>query len=343
MSYSRRTALKLSAGAFALSAMPGLRAANAATGPIRMLLWDGYADKDWVDEFQKASGFEVVATYATSADEQIAKMKASGGKDFDLVAVDSASIKTFVDQNLVTPLDMERLPSFANVLPAFQKVQAPIFGGIRYGIPLAWGSLGLVYDKATFPDGPKSWGAMWDPAYKGRVISQDDANNNINLGALMLGIKDPFNLTADDFARVKVKLSDLRGNLLTYFAGFDEGTTLFAENDVVLMFSMGELSAIALQKKGFDVGYAIPEEGAFGWLDNLTLSAGAANVEGVYAWINFFLQPRIGSDMSKKYGYGATTASDSGVDYADRLIFAKPPEDMAMRQTVWNEVRSGSN
>ena len=47
--------------------------------------------------------------------------------------------------------------------------------------------------------------------------------------------------------------------------------------------------------------------------------------------------------MSKKYGYGSTTASDSGVDYADRLIFAKPPEDMAMRQTVWNQVRSGSN
>ncbi len=334
----------MGAGALALSTVPSLRPARASagSGPIRMLLWDGYADKDWVDEFEAASGYEVIATYATSADEQIAKMKASGGKDFDLVAVDSASIKTFVDQQLITPLDMNRLPAFANVLPAFQEVQAPIFDGVRYGIPLAWGSLGLVYDRATFPDGPKSWSVMWDPAYKNRVISQDDANNNINLGAIMLGIEDPFNLSTEDFAKVKTKLSDLRGNLLTYFAGFDEGSTLFAENDVVLMFSMGELSAVALQKQGFDVGYAIPEEGALGWLDNLTLSAGATNVEGAYAWMNFFLQARIGSDMSTKFGYGSTTAADSGVDYADRLIWAKPPEDLAMRQTVWNEVRSGS-
>lgn len=315
---------------------------HAEGGVIRMLTWDGYADPEWVSEFEKTTGYTVKVTYVTSADEQIAKMKASGGKDYDLVAVDSASIKTFVDQKLITPLDMSKVPNFNNVLPEFKTVQTAVFDGTRYGIPKAWGSLGLVYDKKTFPDGPKSWSVMWDPKYKGRVISQDDANNNINLGAIMLGNPDPFNLKAEDFPKVKTKLSDLRGNLLTYFAGFDEGTTLFAENDVVLMFSMGELSAVALQKKGLDVGYAIPEEGALGWLDNLTLSAGATNVEGVYAWMNFFLQPRIGADMTKKYGYGSTTSKDGALNYAAKLKWAKPPEDLAMRQTVWNEVRSGA-
>ncbi len=337
---TRRTSLALGAGALASSMIPRAR---AASGDIRMLLWDGYADSAWVDEFQKAAGYTVKVTYATSADEQIAKMKASGGKDYDLVAVDSASIRTFHDQKLMTPLDMNKLPGFANVLQEFQQVQAPIFDGVRYGIPLAWGSLGLVYDKKTFPDGPKSWNVMWDPQYKGRVISQDDANNNINLGAIMLGIQDPFNLKPEDFPNVKKKLSDLRGNLLTYFAGFDEGTTLFAENNVVLMFSMGELSSIALQKKGFDVGYAIPEEGALGWLDNLVLSVGAANPEGAYAWMNFFLQSRIGQDMTKKFGYGSTTSTDGALNYATRLKWAKPPEDLPKRQNVWNEIRSGSN
>lgn len=331
----------LSAGAAAL-AVGITGAAHAEGGTIRMLTWDGYADPEWVAEFEKKTGYTVKITYVTSADEQIAKMKASGGKDYDLVAVDSASIKTFVDQKLISPLDMAKVPSFGNVLPEFQTVQTAVFDGVRYGIPKAWGSLGLVYDKKTFPDGPKSWSVMWDPKYKGRVISQDDANNNINLGAIMLGNPDPFNLKPEDFPKVKAKLSDLRGNLLTYFAGFDEGTTVFAENNVVLMFSMGELSAIALQKKGFDVGYAIPDEGALGWLDNLTLSAGAANVDGVYAWMNFFLQSRIGADMTKKYGYGSTTSTDGTLNYAAKLKWAKPPEDLPMRQTVWNEVRSGS-
>jgi len=320
-----------------------LRPAFAAGGEVRMLIWDGYADPEWVADFEKQTGYTVRATYATSADEQIAKMKASGGKDYDIVAVDSASIKTFVDQKLITPLDMARLPSFDNLLPDFKNFQGPIFGGVRYGVPLAWGSLGLVYDKATFPEPPKSWAVMWDPKYKGRVISQDDANNNINLGAIMLGLDDPFNVKPDEFPLIRTKLAELRGNLLTYFAGFDEGTTLFAENNVVLMFSMGELSAIALQKKGFDVGYAIPDEGALGWMDSLTLSAGATNVDGAYAWMNFLLQAKYGADMTKKFGYGSTTSAEGAPDYTSRLKWAKPPEDLAMRQTVWNEVRSGAN
>ena len=340
MHLSRRALIVQGATAFT-GAM--LTPARAAGGALRMLTWDGYADPEWVAEFEKASGYKVQVTYVTSADEQIAKMKASGGKDYDLVAVDSASIKTFVDQKLISPLDMSKVPNFGNLLANFKDVKAAVFDGTRYGIPKAWGSLGLVYDKKTFPDGPKSWSVMWDPKYKGRVISQDDANNNINLGAIMLGIADPFDLAPDDFSRVKKKLSDLRGNLLTYFAGFDEGTTLFAENNVVLMFSMGELSAVALQKKGFDVGYAIPDEGALGWLDNLTLSAGAANPDAVYAWMNFFLQPRIGADMTRKSGYGSTTSTDGALDYATKLKWARPPEDLPKRQTVWNEVRSGSN
>lgn len=340
MILSRRGSIALGAGALAAMAV-GSRA-QAAGGVIRMLTWDGYADPAWVEDFTKATGFTVKVTYVTSADEQIAKMKASGGKDYDLVAVDSASIKTFVDQKLISPLDMAKVPSFNNILPDFKTVQTAVFDGTRYGIPLAWGSLGLVYDKKTFPEGPKSWSVMWDPQYKGRVISQDDANNNINLGAIMLGIADPFNLKPGDFPTVKKKLSDLRGNLLTYFAGFDEGTTLFSENNVVLMFSMGELSAVALQKKGFDVGYAIPDEGALGWLDNLTLSAGAENPDGVYAWMNYFLQAKIGADMTKKFGYGSTTSTDGALNYAAKLKWAKPPEDLPKRQTVWNEVRSGS-
>ena len=340
MKISRRTSLTLGTAAL-LS--PFISSAPAEKGAIRMLLWDGYADKSWVDDFQQQSGYTVQASYATSADEQIAKMKASSGKDYDLVAVDSASIKTFVDQKLISLLDMNKLPSFNNVLPDFQKVQTATFGGVRYGIPLAWGSLGLVYDKKTFPEAPKSWAVMWDPKYKKRVISQDDANNNINLGAIMLGLSDPFNVKPDEFPKVKQKLADLRGNLLTYFAGFDEGTTLFSENNVVLMFSMGELSAIALQKKGFDVGYAIPDEGALGWMDNLTLSAGAANVDGAYAWMNYFLQAKIGKSMTEKFGYGSTTSAEGAPDYTARLKWAKPPEDLSMRQKVWNEVRSGAN
>lgn len=313
-----------------------------ANGEVRLLAYEGYADPSWAEEFEKETGITVKVTYVGGVDEQIAKMKASNGKDYDVVTVDTASLKAFADQKLIAPIDKDKLTSAKNLLPDFRAMGNATFDGVTYGVPWAWGSLGMIYDKKTFPTPPDSWAVLWDPQYKGKVISLDDANNDINFGAIALGIKDPFNLDDQQFAQVKDKLIALKKNLLTYFAGFDEGTTIWSENDVLLMFSMGELAAINLKKKGFDVGYVIPKEGAVGWLDNLTVSAGSPNVDAAYAWMNFALQKKIGADMAKKFGYGATTDAPEGMDYANRLIWAQNPENYTRRQAVWNEVKAAN-
>ncbi|MGA0563463.1 ABC transporter substrate-binding protein [Ancylobacter sp. VNQ12] len=331
--------------AASLAAVTLLASAAAFAGPkgeVRLLAYEGYADPAWTEEFEKETGITVKVTYVGGVDEQIAKMKASNGKDYDVVTVDTASLKAFADQKLIAPIDKDKLTSAKNLLPEFREMSNATFGGATYGVPWAWGSLGMVYDKKTFPTAPDSWEVLWDPKFKGKVIALDDANNDINFGAIALGIKDPFNLTDAQFAEVKAKLIALKKNLLTYFAGFDEGTTIWSENDVVLMFSMGELAAINLQKKGFDVGYVIPKEGAVGWLDNLTVSAGTANTDAAYAWMNFALQKKIGADMAKKFGYGATTDAAQGMDYANRLIWAQNPEDYTRRQAIWNEVKAAN-
>jgi len=305
-------------------------------GTVRLLTYEGYADDAWVKDFEAQTGVTVQVTYVGGADEEIAKMKASGGKDYDVVAVDTASLKTFADQKLIAPIDVSKFTSRSNLLPAFHAMSNAYFEGQQWGIPFAWGSLGLVYDKGVFKTPPDSW------KYKGKVISQDDANNNINFAAIALGMPDPFNLTDAQMQQVKVKLIALKKQLLTYFAGFDEGTTIWSENDVVLMFSMGELNAINLQKKGFDVGYTIPKEGAVGWLDNMTVSAGSSNVANAYKWINFIYQPKYGAAMFAKYGYASTTAPAPGMDYASKLKWAHNPENYNKRQTIWNEVKAST-
>ncbi len=326
-----------------LATVNGLGAVAQAEdkGEVRLLTYEGYADKDWVEEFTKETGIAVKVTYVGGVDEQIAKMKASEGRDYDVVAVDTASMKAYVDQKLLAALDLDKLTSKDNLLPAFKPMSNTTFDGKTYGVPFAWGSLGLVYDKKTFPVPPDSWAVMLDPKFKGKVTSLDDANNNVNFAAISLGIADPFNLTEDQFKAVKQRLVDVKANLLTYYAGFDEGNKIWAENDVALMFSMGELAEVSLNKQGSDVGYVIPKEGAVGWLDNMTISAGSPHPETAYAWINFVVQKKIGIDMNTKSGYGSTVAEVSGMDYASRLKWAVTPENYTRRQQLWNEVKAG--
>lgn len=187
---------------------------------------------------------------------------------------------------------------------------------------------------------------MWDPQYAQQMISQDDANNCTTLAAIVVGAKDPFNLTDAEFDQIKQKLIEQKQLLLTYYAGFEDGVRIFAESNVKLMYSMGEPQVPALRDKGVKAAMTIPKEGAIGWLDCWTISKGAQDVALANAWINACLDPTVGAYLSDKLKYGNTTNEDAnkrnGVTYGDKLIWLQTPENIDRRVKIWNEVKAAT-
>lgn len=320
------------------------RAAFAKADELRILTWEGYAEPDWVKPFETKHGVRTSVVYTGSVDEMFAKMQGSKGADFDVVAFDTSSFKRYIDGALIQPLDLAKIPNAANLAPAFRQVPALMRGGKQYGVPFAWGSLPLVYDKAAFPVPPDSWAVMWDPANIQRLIALDDANNNIVLAAIVLGFKDPFNLTDQQFAAVKQKLIEQKKLLLSYYAGFDDGVSVFAQSGIKAMFSMGEPQIPGLKAKGVDAAFVIPKEGAIGWLDCWVISAGARDVDLASAWLDACLDRKVGAFLSDKKSYGNTTDEDAnkrnGFTYADKLVFLETPESFEKRVALWNEVKA---
>ncbi|MBZ9935566.1 extracellular solute-binding protein [Mesorhizobium sp. BR1-1-16] len=318
--------------------------ARAATKELRVLTWEGYADEQWVKEFEQANDATVKISYTGSVDEIFAKLLATNGDDFDVIAIETSSYKRLVEQKLLQALDLTLLPNRANLGPTFANVSSIVFDGKTYAVPFAWGSIPLIYDRKVFSEAPTSWSVFWDENYSGRVIAMDDATNAIVTTALLLGIKDPFNMSADDFAAVKAKLIDQKKYVLTYYAGFDDGVSIMAQGGVDVMMSMGEPQVQMLQKKGIDAALTIPKEGAIGWIDCWTISAGARDVPLAHKWVDFMLDKRIGNYISEKTGYGNTTdlaANEKiGLNYADRLVFLQAPEDQGKRIDLWNEVKA---
>lgn len=339
---SRRQALAVGSAALAIPFIS--RPAFAASRSLRILCWEGYAEPEWLDPFEAEYDASVSVSYAGSVDEMFAKMQGAQGADFDLISVDTSGFDRYVGAGLFAPLDLSKIPNAANLSPAFQNVAPIIRDGEQYGIPFAWGSLPLVYDKAQFDTAPESWEVMWDPANAGQLIALDDANNSVTLAAMVLGIEDPFNLTDAQFDMVKQKLIEQKRLLLTYFAGFDEGVNIFANSGVKAMFSMGEPQVAGLRALGVDAEMTIPAEGAIGWLDCWEISSGAKDVELAYAWINACLANEVGTILSDEKSYGNAVNEEAnvrnGFTYADSLVFLEAPEDFDKRVTVWNEVKA---
>src|SRR6267143_5799945 len=59
---------------------------GAGEGQLNLVLWDGYADKSWVDPFTAATGCKVNQKPAGSSDEMVSLMKDGGGGQWDMVS-----------------------------------------------------------------------------------------------------------------------------------------------------------------------------------------------------------------------------------------------------------------
>jgi len=296
--------MMLPAIAFAAAAFTTFWAHPAPAEELRVLAWQGYADDDWVKEFEKETGAKVNVVFIGTDDEIWAKIKGSEGKDFDLFAVNTAQLQRYIDARLVTPYDMSKVPNQKDTLPRFRdlsKVSGVMRDGKVYAIPFAFDSIGLIYDTDKVKTPPDSMQILWDPQYKGKVLAYDNGEHNFSFTALTLGIQDPFHLTPEQMEQVKQKLIDLKRNVLSFYTTADEALQIYKNNDVALIWAnYGQQQLKAMKDAGAHVAYINPSEGALAWLDTWAMTSGVRDKDLAEAWVNFVLQKKIGQQLSER-------------------------------------------
>jgi len=279
-----------------------------------------------------------------SDDEIWAKIKGSEGKDFDVIAVNTAQLQRYIDAKLVSPWDLSAIPNQKEVLPRFRdltKIEGETRDGNVYGIPFCFDSIGLIYDTDKVKPAPTSMSVLWDPKYQGKVLAYDNGEHNVSFTALTLGIADPFRLTADQMTAVKAKLIDLKKNVLSFYTTADEAQQIYQNNDVALVWAnYGQQQLKALQKAGAHVAYVNPSEGALSWLDNWAMTSGVKDKDAAAKWVNFLLEKQISGQLSERTGFGNTVIASASAGDSDKLVWLKSVEDPLKRSDLWNEVKA---
>lgn len=317
-----------------------------ARGTLRVLAWDGYADPEIVASFEKRYQVDVVVTQVNTDDELWEKINRNHGADFDVFAANTAELPRYIDRGLSVPLDLANIPNRAHQVERFRNL-ANIPGVMRQGrahaIPFTFSEMGLIYDPRKVKEPPRSMAALWDAAYRGRVLAYNGSNHNFSIAAMLTGEPDPFRLDKSGFIRVTRKLIELRRNVLTFYSSPEEAAKLFTENDVVLMYAnYGSQQLRALRDAGADVGYAIPQEGALAWLDCWAVTRGARNRKLAEAWINYMLEKSVSERLTRLHGLANTLAPFHGRT-PDKIVWLQPVEDFAQRKQLWDRILSGDS
>jgi spermidine/putrescine transport system substrate-binding protein len=270
-----------------LSAL-ALSAPMALADEIRVLNWQGYGtDLGWaIEEFTAATGHTVVHEYFTSEQEMLTKLRTNPGA-YDVVLINSAFTAQAQAEGLIGPIDPAKVPNLADVDPALVANADLNPGGALHGVPWTWGLTSFAVNTGDFPTAPTSLQVFWDPALKGRVSIRDDALEAVQFAALATG-QNINEIT--DLEAVKAKLTELMPQIATFWsAETDWNQNMAAGQFAVATYWSG--SAARSMGEGLPVSFVVPEEGAIGWLDGLSIPASSTRKDAAHAFIDWMIDP----------------------------------------------------
>ena len=127
----------------ALAMMPLAARSGRAAGGITVFTWGGYDVAEAIPQYvAKHGGTPDFAIFAT---EEEALQKMLAGYDVDLMHPCSYNIKRWKDAGVLQPIDVSRLPEYANVWERFRTIPETVFDGQVYFIPWDAGLASVMY------------------------------------------------------------------------------------------------------------------------------------------------------------------------------------------------------
>lgn len=326
------------------------KTAFASSGEVNVFAWGDYMQPNIVEAFTKATGIKVnVSTYGSNEEAQ-SKLRAAGGKGFDLIFPSVDTRPNYDDGELLSEIDESRLK--------IDQIQAPLWRnslklgaalrGKRFLVPFTWGTEGITYDSSvhTFAPGELSYGHLWADGLTGKVAARQKSVL-VSLAVYLDAIGElPSNRAMDlyeteaDTRRIfdgcLAFAAKNKANIGAYWNNATEATGAFTDSGCTI----GQTWDTTGIKLHTDVDpkwrYAAPKEGALGWMDTVAVPSGAENIDQAYELINFLLTPEIGGMFANNTGYNSSAVgADKHLTDASRDAFAFAYPEGAIDNLWW--------
>ena len=347
---SRRSVLKGAAATGAAAAIGPWYIPNAFAAPVvNVLMWGEYLPDSVVADFKAKTGITVNHTKIGDNGEIISKMKAGGGAGYDLASPTNMRALQWADLGVLAPFDMNRINTSA-VNPGMLAVGERDwnFGGKgSHWVPQLWGTESISWRTDKWqPDGLPSFGDIWEPnpGIDGAFMMGRTYSMMTGCGIWMhhQGKMDFWSSYNDEdtmrknWETITEYCISKKGNLVKFWSGADPQKQGFTSDGVVVGQTWDGPIA-AMMKAGEPVAYQTTDEGALAWIDGITMSAKAENIDEAYELINYSFTPETGGQTVNEIGYNSAVngASDFYSDETKALAKAIYPGDTSTKLNPW--------
>jgi putative spermidine/putrescine transport system substrate-binding protein len=306
----RLTALGLSSSTVAaVLASSDVRGVAAQDKPfsgktIRVQFWSGpegdNIQKNVVDPFTEETGAEVIVEYGFTSGS-IAKIRAQAADpQLDVVLMDDIGVMTVAPENLLTTLDLAKIPNAADIDKRFIVSDGKGIGFFTYVDT-------LLFNTTAYPTPPTTWRDLWDEKLRNKAsvpTSNQTPALHVIIAAAILAGGDQMN-PDPGFAL----LEQLRPNIRVLAENTSQIAELVKNGDIELLSWTSYIFRDYIQQ-----GY--PIENTFALKEGVFATPGCACIpEGhpgpqdvAEAFVNKLLDPKAQEGMAEGLWFGPTNS-----------------------------------
>ena len=335
---TRRSVLQGMAVAGAAAGAPAILTSSdalASSGTVNVFAWGDYVQPNMIEKFEGDTGIKVNLSTYGSNDEAEQKLKAAGGKGFDVIFPSVTNGNNYYPDDLLQPLDEAKL-ELGNLIESMLRDSVTLGGtyrGERMLLPFDWGTEAITFDSSVFDlgDDQVSYGSLWTPEAAGKAaFRQKSVIMGVGLYLDSIGeLKSDRMLdvykSEDDAKRVwdacaKFVIEN-KQNIAAFWNNATEATNVFKQAGAAIGQTW-DTTGLLLNREDAKWKYRMPIEGGITWMDSMGIPSGAENPDQAYAFINAMLDPEMAGLFSANTGYNSAVngaADFAGDDYKNQF------------------------
>lgn len=277
---------------------------------VTIFNWSEYIPQEVLNQFEKETGIKVNYSTYDSNEAMYAKIKVLKGSGYDVIVPSTYYVDKMSKEGLLQKLDHSKLKNFVELDPKL--LNQPYDPNNTYTIPFMWGTTAIgVNAKYINPDNVSSWADLWNNAYKGKVMLQNDVREVFHVALRKL----KFSGNTDNESEIKAAYEELVKLMPSVrLLNSDSPKVPFLNEEVHIGLMWGG-EAFMANKENPNIVYIYPTEGAIIWADNFAIPSNAKNVDNAYQFIDFISRPEISAKISNELGYSSPILKS--INYVD--------------------------
>lgn len=262
-------------------------------------IWADYYPEDLAERFEAETGVPVTIVNHTTNEDIVAKLTATDNPGIDVAFMSGQYAQALGEQGILAKLDKSLIPNEANLFP--EALDLPYDPGNVYSEPYAWGTTGICYRPDLTGFDPTSWDDLLNPKPElegmTTMLSTDRwlALPALKLQGNSVNTTDQADLDAAQEQLLKTKPTLLAFDDTTFYSKLVSGEAAMVQAwDGWCNYGIAEDPSIK---------FVVPEEGSDLWVDTMTVLESSQNKEAAMAFVNFILEPEIGTWVAENILY----------------------------------------